>query len=101
MRGEMNHHGMRGWPRMGVGWSLMISCARATRTLRMCSFDARSGRPSRPPSREEKRRQASLEGSIRWMTVTRCAQLRAALATPSKRGGENWKNLARIKACLG
>jgi len=54
MRGEMNHHGMRGWSRMGVGWSLMISCARATRTLRMCSFDARSGRPSRPPSREGK-----------------------------------------------
>ena len=42
MRGEMNHHGMRGWPRMGVGWSLMISCARATRTLRMWSLDARS-----------------------------------------------------------
>jgi hypothetical protein len=30
------------------GWSLMISCARGTRTIRMCSFDARSGRSISP-----------------------------------------------------
>jgi hypothetical protein len=29
--------------------------------------------------------------------LVRCAQLRAALATPSKRGGENWKTFAREK----
>ena len=40
--------------------SLLISPARATRGLRRPSLDARSGRPSRPPSREEKG--ASLEG---------------------------------------
>ena len=45
------------------------------------------------PSLERER--ASLEGSIRWMTVVRCAQLRAALATPLKGGRGNWKALAR------
>ena len=47
--------------REGVGlskeeWegSLLTSCARGTRTMGMCSFDARSGRPNRPPSCEEK-----------------------------------------------
>ena len=39
---------------MGGEGSLLVSCARATRTLRRCSLDARSGRPSRPPSREGK-----------------------------------------------
>ena len=38
----------------GRGWRLMIFCARATRTLRRCSLDARTRRPSRPPSREGK-----------------------------------------------
>ena len=32
----------------------MVSFARGTRALRRASFDARSGRPSRPPSREGK-----------------------------------------------
>jgi len=33
--------------------------------------------------------------------LVRCAQLRAALATPLKRGIGNWKALARDKARLG
>ena len=41
---------------------LLISRARATRGLGRPSLDARSGRSSRPPSREEKI--ASLEGAI-------------------------------------
>jgi hypothetical protein len=72
----------------------LVSCARATRGLRRPSVDARSGRPSRPPSREEKIRQASLEGSIKWMTVARCAQERATSATPLNRSMANRKALA-------
>jgi hypothetical protein len=45
--------GMDPQERGGEG-SLLISRARATRTLRRCSLDARSGRPNRPPSREWK-----------------------------------------------
>jgi hypothetical protein len=48
---------------------LLISCARGTRTIGMCSFDARSGRPDRPPSREEN--VSKLGGSIH---IARCAQ---------------------------
>ena len=36
------------------GWGLMIFFARATRGLRRPSLEARSGSPSRPPSREGK-----------------------------------------------
>jgi hypothetical protein len=32
----------------GRGWRLMIFCARRTRTIRMCSFDTRSGRSISP-----------------------------------------------------
>ena len=41
---------------------LLISCARATRSLRRPSLDARSGRSSRTPSREEKA--SKLEGHL-------------------------------------
>ena len=36
----------------GEEGSPLVSCARATRGLRRPSLDARSGRPSRPPSGE-------------------------------------------------
>ena len=53
MRGDGDRHGMRGGTRKKRGeGSLLVSCARGTRTIGMCSFDARSGRPNRPPSRE-------------------------------------------------
>ncbi len=56
MRGDGDRHGMRGGTRKKRGeGSLLVSCARGTRALRRASLDARSGRPSRPLSREEKR----------------------------------------------
>jgi hypothetical protein len=38
----------------GQGSRQTILLARRTRTMKLCSFDARSGRPNRSPSREEK-----------------------------------------------
>ena len=99
---------------------LLISCARATRGLRRPSLDARSGRSSRTPSREQKtsklgrpfiigellarrppwdqhrchskgEKQASLEESFRRMRVARCAQSRATLASPFKEGAPIWE----------
>ena len=63
-----------------TGWSLMIFCARATRGLRRPSLDARNGRSLRPLPKE---RTSKLGESI---YIVRCAQSRAASATPLKRG---------------
>ena len=36
--------------------SPLVSCARGTRTIRMCSFDARSRRPIGPPATKRNKR---------------------------------------------
>ena len=76
--------GMAPQERGGEG-GLLISRARATRGLGRPSLDARSRRPSRPPSL--RRQRASLEGSFRRMRVlVRRAQKRATWLLPS--GGD-------------
>lgn len=63
MRGDSDRHHVRGWTRKKRGeGSLLVSFARGTRALRRTSFDARSGRPSRPPSREGKTSKLGKEG---------------------------------------
>ena len=60
--------------------SLLASCARETRTMGMCSFDARSGRPNRPPSCEK---HASVEGSRGWSLMIFCARATRGRGLPS------------------
>ena len=63
MRGDEFRRGMRGGTRKKRGeGSLLVSFARGTRALRRVSFDVRSGRPSRPPSREGKTSKLGKEG---------------------------------------
>ena len=60
---------MKGWEEEGhPRWS----CAPGTRTIRMCSFDGRTLTNIGALPREKK--EASLKGSIRKLTVARCAQ---------------------------
>ena len=73
----------------------MIFCARATRGLRRPSLDARSGRSISPHPWKIASR---LEGSIRWMTVARCAQSRIDQVTLEKEVGDGMRHA--VKGCL-
>jgi hypothetical protein len=65
----------------------MVSCARATRTIRMCSLDARSGRPIGPPALEGRREQAWRDlyilGRAQWET-NRATRLRGVIRASSE-----------------
>lgn len=99
MRGRLrpaSRAGMDPQERRGEG-SLLISRARATRTLRRCSLDARSGSPSRPPSCEGKtsklggRRGAAWLSSCSWNAHDRNVLVRHA---------QSWINQVALKeAC--
>jgi hypothetical protein len=80
-----------------TGWNeggLLSSCARGTRTIGMCSFNARSGRPNKPPSCEKSKR--AWRDQRGWSLMIFCARatrgrgLPLAWANGTSRRASGW-----------
>ncbi len=70
MRGDELRHGMRGWPRKKKRGQPGRPPARGTRTIRMCSFDARNRGSTRPPSKRGSKKPWQRSGRVAcWSPV--------------------------------